>query len=281
MIAKIIKGTIGLTEEQDDLEAIELLKHSLLRKSVCAFIILFLTGMIQLKVASAVATGASSPEDGYRVPILMYHAIDEYKGNGMKELYVTPENFGKQMLYLKSAGFTLITFEDLPHIGNIKKPIIITFDDGYKNNMNAYHILKKISDSSFKPKATIFMIGKKINSQSGLSVNELKEISDSGIISVQSHTETHPRLTETVNYTKELRDIKIKLEKITGRKVSTLAYPYGDYNDKVIEETKKYYQYAVTIKPGIANTAHSPYELRRIRINYSTSLTAFKNMVNP
>ncbi|GIN93088.1 hypothetical protein J22TS1_41390 [Siminovitchia terrae] len=255
-------------------------KHSLL-KSVCAFIILFLTGMVQLKIASAVETGASPSKDGYHVPILMYHAIDEYKGNGMKELYVTPENFESQMLYLKSAGFTPITFEDLSHIGNIKKPIIITLDDGYKNNMNAYYILKKISDASFKPKAAIFMIGKKIGSQSGLSVNQLREISDSGIISVQPHTETHPRLTETVNYTKELQDIKAKLEKITGRKVSTLAYPYGDYNDKVIEETKKYYQYAVTTNPGIANTTDSPYELKRIRVNYSTSLTTFKNMVNP
>lgn len=31
-----------------------------------------------------------------KVPILIYHSIDEYKGHGSKELYVTPKNFEKQ-----------------------------------------------------------------------------------------------------------------------------------------------------------------------------------------
>ncbi|WAA11812.1 polysaccharide deacetylase family protein [Fervidibacillus halotolerans] len=209
-----------------------------------------------------------------RIPILMYHAIDEYKGKGIKELYVTPENFKAQMEYIKSEGFTPITFEDLPYIDRFEKPIMITFDDGYKNNMNAYEILKEMTDSQFQGKATIFMVGKKIDTKSGLSTAQLKEISSSGIISVQSHTETHPNLTETTNLTPELRDIKWKLENITGKPVIAFAYPSGKYDERVIAETKKYYKYAVTTMPGIASL-NNPYELKRIRINYSTSLETF------
>ncbi|MBS4197363.1 polysaccharide deacetylase family protein [Lederbergia citri] len=227
------------------------------------------------------AVNQDPTNDGFKVPILMYHSIDEFKGNGYKELFITPENFEEQMTYLKVEGFTPITFDDITNLENIKKPILITLDDGYKNNMNAFHILKTLNDSTFQAKATIFMVGRKIDTKSGLSRSQLREMSDSGIISIQSHTETHPDLRETLYYRTELRDIKTKLEEITGREVTALAYPAGQYNDKVIEETKKIYQYAVTTKPGIANISESLYEMKRVRINNSTTLLEFKNLVNP
>ncbi|MBY6274190.1 MAG: hypothetical protein CW346_18730 [Bacillaceae bacterium] len=226
------------------------------------------------------ASKKSSTIKGHSMPILMYHCVDNYKGKGLKELYVTPKNFEVQMKYLKSAGFTPITFEDLPNISHIKKPVLITFDDGYKNNMNAYYILKRLKSSSFNPKATIFMVGRKIDTKTGLSKKELKLMSDSGIISIQSHTENHYDLRHVTNFKRELGDIKRKLEKITGKKVIALSYPAGKYNSKVVAEAKKYYLYAVTTKPGIANTASSHFEMKRIRVSYSTSLAEFIKMVN-
>lgn len=221
-----------------------------------------------------------SKEDGFNVPILMYHAIDEYNGSGIKDLYVTPTNFKEQMEYLKTDGFTPITFDDLPYISKYKKPIIITFDDGYKNNLNAYYILKDLHDDAWNAKAVIFMIGKKIDSRNGLSTNDIKEMSDSGIISFQSHTVTHPTLTTTTDFEKELGESKKIIEEITGKEVTAIAYPAGIYDDHVIEETEKYYKYAVTTKAGIANTASDLYEMKRVRVSYNTSLETFKQLVN-
>lgn len=169
-------------------------------------------------IENTVTPEQSDPTEGFDVPILMYHAIDEFKGNGIQELYVTPTNFESQMQYLKSAGFTPISFDDFKSLKDISKPILITFDDGYKNNMNAYQVLKKLNSPSFQAKATIFMIGKKIDTSSGLSTSQLKEMSDSGIISIQSHTETHPSLPTITNFEDELGSIKGKLETITGKK---------------------------------------------------------------
>jgi peptidoglycan/xylan/chitin deacetylase (PgdA/CDA1 family)/uncharacterized protein YcfL len=225
------------------------------------------------------STVKAATDGSYSVPILMYHAIDEYKGNGLKELYVSPEYFEAQMNYLKSAGFTPLHFDDLNNISKVNKPILITFDDGYKNNMNAFAILKNLNDSNWKAKGTIFMIGKKIDTNSGLSSEQLKVMSDSGIISIQSHTETHPSLPTITNYMEELGNIKTKLEQITGKKVTAIAYPSGKYDHKVIEETKKYYDYAVTTVPGVADIGLSPYEMKRIRINNSTSLSTFIDLV--
>lgn len=213
-----------------------------------------------------------------KVPILMYHAIDEYIGKGIKELYVTPDNFKQQMTYLKSSGFTPITFEDIEHLDKVSKPILVTLDDGYQNNMNAYQILQDLNSADFHAKAVIFMIGKKIDTKTGLSSAQLKEMSDSGIISIQSHTETHPELPDIQHYEAELGEIKDKLEGITGKKINAIAYPAGKYDERVIEETRKYYNYAVTTNPGMASLS-TPYELNRIRVSYSTTLEEFQYLL--
>ncbi len=93
-----------------------------------------------------------------KVPILLYHSIDEFPGHGLKGLYVTPENFEKQMVYLKNHGFTLLTFEHWQDREKVNKPIFITFDDGYKNNLNAFSTFQKLKDQNFQPTATIFVI---------------------------------------------------------------------------------------------------------------------------
>ncbi len=48
---------------------------------------------------------------------------------------------------------------------------------------------------------------------------------------------------------RELKGSKEKLEKITGKPVIAVAYPFGHVDDKVVAETKKYYQFATTTKP--------------------------------
>src|SRR3954452_21924760 len=79
-----------------------------------------------------------------RVPILIYHSIDEFKGQGSKEIHVTPKKFEEQMKYLRDHGFTLLTFERWKDINTVKKTIFITFYDGYKNNLHAYAIFQKL-----------------------------------------------------------------------------------------------------------------------------------------
>lgn len=65
-------------------------------RKISFFVILLLTVIFPSPVFSQV-----------KVPILIYHSIDSYTGHREKELYVTPENFEKQLLYLKKQGYTL------------------------------------------------------------------------------------------------------------------------------------------------------------------------------
>ena len=217
-----------------------------------------------------------------KVPILIYHSIAEFNGIGSKELYVTPENFEKQMIFLRDHGYTLLTFERWQDIKTVLKPIFITFDDGYKNNLNAYSILQKLTTESFHPTGTFFVISDFIGRANRLSKSELKMLANSGYISIQSHTATHPDLTKEKNLKFELKESKEKIQQITGNPVIVLAYPYGNTNEHVVAETKKYYQYGLTTTPGpfsISGIKNELYYLPRIYIKYSTTLDDFEKVV--
>jgi len=85
------------------------------------------------------------------VTILFYHRIIDYNDKQLLNpslLSSNPRNFEKQMKYL-SKNYNVISFDDLikwkKNKKNLpKKSVIITFDDGYKDNyLNAYPILRK------------------------------------------------------------------------------------------------------------------------------------------
>ncbi len=129
--------------------------------------------------------------------ILTFHSVTE---NPTENTMISPLKFEEDIKYLYDNGFTSISFDDLyKYVYNgielPKKPILITFDDGYLNNYeSAFPILKK-----YNFKATIFTIGNLIGSKDyykntnnklrpHFSFDEAKEMVDSGLIDIQSHS---------------------------------------------------------------------------------------------
>ena len=74
-----------------------------------------------------------------KIPILLYHSISDDNS----EMSLSVDVFENQIKYLKNKGYTSINFDEIDH--KVKKQIIITFDDGYKDVfINALPILKNI-----------------------------------------------------------------------------------------------------------------------------------------
>jgi len=88
-------------------------------------------------------------------PILMYHSIS----GGDNSLCVTPENFARQMSFLKEKGYTVISMESLVRAVNngkkfLPRTVVITFDDGFEDNFTrAFPVLAK-----YDMPATIFLV---------------------------------------------------------------------------------------------------------------------------
>ena len=80
--------------------------------------------------------------------VLCYHRVmpDSFfcKHSPLDPLVVSVSNFERQMIYL-SKNYNIISFDDLYNtISSTKTPLVITFDDGYLDNLiNALPILEK------------------------------------------------------------------------------------------------------------------------------------------
>jgi peptidoglycan/xylan/chitin deacetylase (PgdA/CDA1 family) len=211
-----------------------------------------------------------------RVPILMYHSITDDTW-GYEDLHVSPSELEKQVKYLSENGYTTLFFEELEDAKYYEKPIILTFDDGYKNNYTeAYPILEK-----YKMKGTIFFTTSALNKKNKLTEEDIKNM-DENYIEIQSHTVTHLDLStldeETLEY--ELKESKEVIEELTGKEVNTLCYPAGKYNDAVLEMTEKYYTYGVKARPNGLYTEDNPnMEIERLYVSREMSLDGFINLI--
>jgi len=178
------------------------------------------------------------------VPVLMYHYIryadpNDKVGVGLS---VTPWEFSRQMDYLESHGYHTISLDELG--ANLlndyilpSKPIVITFDDGYRDAYTeAYPILK-----AHGLKAVEFVITGFVGGASFLTWGEIKQMSDSGVFTFEAHTVDHYALTylSDARALKEMTDSKNDLKNHLGYPINWIAYPYGNVDARIAKIATK------------------------------------------
>ncbi len=205
---------------------------------------------------------------GTKVVVLNYHKVDDIHNS----LSVPPAEFDRQMRFLKENGFHAITPAELraalvDGAELPENPVIITFDDGYRDNYeNAYPILKK-----YGIRATIFVITSFLDQgiPGYMTWAQAAEMEADGLVSIESHTVTHGSMVELddekLRY--ELTKSKQDIERRLGKQVAFIAYPTGTYNLHIASLVKEAgYQGAFTIKYGNVDRTSNLYALERIPI---------------
>lgn len=180
-----------------------------------------------------------------KVPILMYHHIRigvPLTENLSFDYSILPEIFEQQLSFLKNNGFQTISLNDLYDSLQNNTPlppksIILTFDDGYRDFYTyAFPLLKK-----HNIRAVVFYPVNYSKFPAYMNWNMLAEIHNSGLIDIESHTLEHPVLTQ-IDFNEARREIfesKQILEQKLNKKVSYFAYPYGEYDQKIINLVKE------------------------------------------
>lgn len=152
----------------------------------------------QADTAENMLLAARSPLPTVRLPILAYHHFDDEAEESDTILHT--DTFERQMLLLEQEGFHTVSpsqvldFVD-KGIPLPEKPVLITFDDGYLSNYTAaFPILRQHG-----MQATIFVIGCSVGHTQyykdttypltpHFGQAEIKEMTDSGLVEIQSHT---------------------------------------------------------------------------------------------
>lgn len=197
--------------------------------------------------------------------VLCYHAVSE---RWPASLSVTPDAFERQLRLLSRRGFKGDTFERAVTQGSDGRTVAVTFDDAYRS---VFELARPILDEVGFP-ATVFVptdypasptqpmawdgIDKWL---SGPYERELRPMSweQLGVLAetgweIGSHSCSHPRLPSLTDedLARELIESRSVVAERLGRPCGTLAYPYGDHNERVVEAARAAGYAAAGTLPG-------------------------------
>lgn len=239
-------------------------------------------------------------EQAEQVTVLMYHRIiadDELKSHhyeSEQKLYdtiVLKSEFEKQMKLLHDEKYVTLTAKEFQlfmenKLDVPKKSVLITIDDGFKDNfIEAYPILK-----AYDFKALVFLVTGFLSERNQkYSANQVQYLSladlkkSCAVFEFQSHSfNFHRRTKEDVAYLlakseEEVEyDLTVSLFHLNGNKRS-FAYPYGDYDLNTLEILKKLgFEMAFTVEYKVAKPGMNMYEIPRKGVYPEDTIDDFK-----
>jgi len=184
------------------------------------------------------------------VLVLCYHAVSE---RWPADLSITPQSLREQLRLLLRKGYQPTTFHAAVTRVPAHKTLAVTFDDAFKSVFDvAFPILSELDvpGTVFVPTAFIdsplswpgidhWARSPYAAELGGMSWAELGELADAGW-EIGSHTHSHPRLTRLDDGAlfAELDQSRNACERELGRPCSSLAYPYGDFDARVVEAAR-------------------------------------------
>lgn len=175
-----------------------------------------------------------------KVPILCYHNIYEGANHTNDLLHISGKQLNDQLKALFDSGYHTMLPDDLVAYltGNARLPdkmFMITFDDSHKEHFT-------IADSLLRRygfRGVFFVMTVTVGKPGYLSAEQIKALAAHGHI-IASHTWDHPHLyiSGNMDWKKQLSRPRLTLERITGKPVWYFAYPFGEWNDSIINQLK-------------------------------------------
>ncbi len=182
-----------------------------------------------------------SGEANLKIPVFVYHDIVKDKSEVEYDYMQTYlDRFEDQIEWLERSGFDFISYSELEEYAEGKRELkknscLITFDDGYEGVYeNAYPIAKKHNIP-----ITIFIINQEVGNEGFFDWDKAKEMQDSGLVTIASHSMDHPEFTSlsTEEAVENVNNSYKEIEEYLGeQKVKVFTYPYGLYTE---EQSKK------------------------------------------
>jgi len=189
--------------------------------------------------------------------ILMYHAVAEVPEDP-HQLCVAPARFAEQMTWLARHGLRGVsvgTLVEAMRVGQHRRMVGITFDDGYRTVLEA--AVPELQRHGFG--ATAFIISGRLGATNEwdegpswqlVDAAEVRQLAAAGV-EIGSHGATHVRLAgaDADELIAEIEASRASLSALVGAEVRGFAYPYGSMDHRVrIAVREAGYQYACAVE---------------------------------
>lgn len=216
--------------------------------------------------------------------IMLHHVSDDARLDGLKPYSISHSSFTRLLDVLEEDGYTTIGFDDLNE--PCKKQVIITFDDCPRHLWDfAIPELQKRNMKAVFYMPTAHLGGKNDwDIPFGKPAVELMDEADiqrlSGIgMEIGAHSHHHVRLGDLPrnDVADNLRQSKDILEGITGKKIISMAYPFGSVpadKDELLKDAG--YDYGLSIYSPVENQ----YNIRRFIYHDGDDKNRIKNKLS-
>lgn len=211
------------------------------------------------------------------IPVLMYRAIGSPDQAREFKHYVSRQSFTAQMAFLKLLGYRIVSIDEYTKImTGERKPrgreILITFDGGDLSfEKEAWPVLHRYTFP-----VTLFLVSESLRRESNhtMPVATIKELLNSGLVTLGSNSRTHASLLELneVQMKREIEGSKNDLENKFNMPVHYFAYPHGNLNAEALAgvQTAGYHLAFTTSYHKLEGLSETPLSLTRLNISRSS-----------
>lgn len=232
------------------------------------------------------------------MPVLMYHHMVP-EGQNCNAMTITPGKFRADLDIILAKGYTPVLPGELAAGAPLpEKPILITFDDGYRSNYDlVYPILREYG---VKACISIIVLMPDLPTDNFCTWEQLREMTDSGLVEVGSHSYRLHNLGEDKgNYEKDgtngverrpgesdgdfqarvLDDIQKSHDRIAAElgSVTCFAYPFGCTDPDAKALVDALFPVSLMTVPQCADLAKGLHDLPRYAVHMETNLADLLN----
>ena len=226
--------------------------------------------------------------------VLSYHAVSE---TWPADLSLPPATLEAQLTELLRRGYRGATMYDAIHAPPSPKTVAVTFDDAYRSVIQlALPMLERlgIPGTVFVPTDHAgterpmdwpgidrWIGGPHEHELVAMSWDELRRLDGAGW-EIGSHTCSHPFLTQCDDATleRELRESRERCTDELGKPCRSLAYPYGDHDERVVAATAAAGYTAACTVPALLRVT-DPLRQPRIGVYHDETPTSFRVKMSP
>ncbi len=279
-------------------------KHKSNRYSyITLFIAIIITVIITL---SGKSVEVDSDFGTVKLGIVMYHGFTSEEKPS--EYVIDIADFEKDIIFFKENGFNFVFASEVADFldGKTvlpKKPVMLTFDDGYLNNYTeAFPVLKKHGVKAVISPIMYFCeadstVSQRSSAYSNINISEIKEMHNSGLVEFQNHSYNLHSINlkrrgssksknessdqyRTIFY-EDTINAHLSLKKLTGNSPKVYVYPFGE----ISSESKSVlwcmgYKTALGCAEGFNNLYPSPYKIHILKRFNRTPEFNIKNVFN-